>query len=132
MSKSRLPEFADALPSARYLLLTTFRRDGSAVATPVWFAHDGDRLLVFTDADSGKVRRIRRNPRVLVNTCRFGGRATSAASPATVSILPDTDGPMVRRLIRRRYRLQSAVLRMYARLWSRREGESVYLAIQAG
>jgi uncharacterized protein len=127
---SRVPAFADALPAARYLLLTTYRRDGSAVATPVWFARDGDRLLVSTDADSGKVRRIRRDPRVLVNTCTFGGRVTSDASPATASVLPDTEGPAIRRLLQRRYRLQMGLLRLYSRLWSRGRRQSVYLAIQ--
>jgi uncharacterized protein len=127
---SPAPAFTDALPSARYLLLTTYRRDGSTVATPVWFAQDGDRLLVLTDAGSGKVRRIRRDPRVLVSTCTFGGRATSAASPATASILPDTDGPAIRRLIRRRYRVQAGLLRVYSRLWSRGQSQSTYLAIR--
>jgi hypothetical protein len=50
----------------KYLSLTSFKRDGTGVATPVWFVADGERLLISTDAQSFKVKRIRRNPRVTV------------------------------------------------------------------
>ena len=47
----------------KYMSVTTFRRNGSRVATPVWFVRDFDRLLVQTDEGSGKVRRLRqKNP----------------------------------------------------------------------
>ena len=49
----------------KYLSLTSFKRDGTGVATPVWFVADGERLLITTDAQSFKVRRIRRNPLIL-------------------------------------------------------------------
>jgi len=49
----------------RYLSLSTFRRNGAEVATPVWFAADGAKLYVFTLADSGKVKRLRHIARVL-------------------------------------------------------------------
>src|SRR5215210_5039955 len=49
----------------RYAVLVTFRRDGTPVPTPVWFALvDDRRLVVGTDRRTAKVRRIRRNPRV--------------------------------------------------------------------
>jgi Pyridoxamine 5'-phosphate oxidase len=50
--------------AGKYLSLTSFRRDGTGVATPVWFVEADGRLLVETDAGSCKVRRIRRNPQV--------------------------------------------------------------------
>lgn len=64
----------DTLGSAKYLSLTTFRKDGSAVATPVWLVRDGDRLLVITDPDSGKAKRLRNNPAVLLSPCDMRGR----------------------------------------------------------
>ena len=54
----------EALFPGRYLSVTSFKRDGTGVATPVWFVSDGSRLFAFTDLHSAKVRRIRRNPRV--------------------------------------------------------------------
>ena len=49
----------EALFPGRYLSVTSFKRDGTGVATPVWFVSDGSRLLALTDLHSAKVRRIR-------------------------------------------------------------------------
>lgn len=54
----------DQLRRSRYLLLTTFTKDGRPKPTVIWVAPDGDALLVITDHDSWKVRRIRNTPRV--------------------------------------------------------------------
>jgi PPOX class probable F420-dependent enzyme len=64
----------DELRGHKYLLLTTFRRDGTPVPTAVLFALDGDRILVHTSLNSGKVKRIRRNPRALVQPSTILGR----------------------------------------------------------
>ena len=50
----------------RYLSITSYKRDGRGVATPVWFAQRDGRLLVQSGATSGKVKRVRRDPRVQV------------------------------------------------------------------
>ena len=68
------PADLDALFPGRYLSVTSFKRDGTGVATPVWFVSDGRRLFAFTDLHSAKIRRIRRNPKVLVASCRLGGK----------------------------------------------------------
>ena len=66
----------------RYLSLTSYKRDGTAVATPVWFIEQDGRLLVQTDLGSGKVKRIRANPIVSVALCNGMGhlRGEQAAS----------------------------------------------------
>ena len=50
----------------KYLNIETIRKNGQTVKTPVWFARDGDALLVWTQADSGKAKRIRNNGAVRV------------------------------------------------------------------
>lgn len=65
--------FAD-LARSKYVRLTTFRRDGTPVATPVWVIGDGDRVLVVTDTATGKVKRIRHTPRVLLAPCDGRGK----------------------------------------------------------
>lgn len=63
------------LAAEDYVVLTTFRRSGEPVATPVWVVADpkGDGVVVMTIADSGKVKRIRNDPRVTLQACgRFG------------------------------------------------------------
>src|SRR5262245_13129827 len=57
-----------------YISLATFRRDGRAVETPVWFARRGERLYVFTENDAGKVKRLRNAPGARVAACNVRGR----------------------------------------------------------
>jgi hypothetical protein len=59
-----------------YVSLATFKRDGTAVETAVWFAERDDKLYVFTEGGSYKVKRLRRNPRVKVARCSALGRIT--------------------------------------------------------
>jgi PPOX class probable F420-dependent enzyme len=71
---------------AEYLSLTTFRRSGAPVVTPVWFARVGQALYVITDDDTGKVKRIRRNPAVRVAACTARGKSIGASIDAVVHL----------------------------------------------
>ena len=71
----------------KYLSLTSFKRDGTGVATPVWFVEEGGHLLVETDADSYKVKRIRRDGHVRVAPCDARGRARGEPVEADARIL---------------------------------------------
>ena len=118
----------------KYLSLTSFKRDGAAVATPVWFVADGERLLVTTDAKSFKVKRIRRNPRVTVALCAAGGRLWGEPVPALAEVLPAEELPRVEQLMARKYRLDRVLILPIYRLvrWLRGDrgsGEAVVLAI---
>jgi len=57
----------------KYLNLESYRRDGSAVLTPVWFAEDQGVFYIYSLADAGKIKRIRRNPQVRIAPCNFRG-----------------------------------------------------------
>jgi uncharacterized protein len=68
-----------ALGDEEFVSLTTYRRSGEPVPTAVWVAREGDALVVTTSTSSGKVKRLRRDPRVLVRPCdRRGGVAEDA------------------------------------------------------
>lgn len=95
----------------RYLSITSYKRDGRGVATPVWFVERDGRLLVETDAASGKVKRIRRNPRVLVAVCTASGRLRGEQVPAVAEILPDSETRAVERLIADKYRFDLIIFR---------------------
>jgi PPOX class probable F420-dependent enzyme len=64
----------------RYVSLATFRRDGREVCTPVWIAEDrsqgskDQRLFVYTNKRSGKVKRVRATKRVRLAACDFRGK----------------------------------------------------------
>ncbi|MTD13639.1 PPOX class F420-dependent oxidoreductase [Nakamurella sp. YIM 132087] len=70
----------DVLGRTRYALLTTFRKDGTPVATPVWIVRRGDELLVWTNPEAGKVKRIRRNPAVTLVPCGMHGEPLSGTA----------------------------------------------------
>ena len=72
----------------KYISLTTFRKSGVGVPTPVWFGEEGDKLYVMTASKSGKFKRIRNNPQVRVAPCTIRGKVTGPEFAATVEILP--------------------------------------------
>ncbi len=63
----------DNLGGERFISLVTFRRSGDRVATPVWFAHEGERIVIGTFANSGKVKRLRHTEKVEIAPCNFRG-----------------------------------------------------------
>jgi PPOX class probable F420-dependent enzyme len=84
-----------------YIDLVTFRKSGVGVHTPVWFAEKGGRLYVMTRSDSGKIKRIRNNPRVEVAPCTMRGRPLGPAVPALARLADDQQA--ARAAVRRKY-----------------------------
>lgn len=64
-----------------FVSLTTFRRSGDAVSTPVWIARDGEDLIAITPSDSGKVKRIKNSERVELRPCTRRGKVSVDAVP---------------------------------------------------
>ena len=89
------------LAAHSYIDLTTFRKSGAAVHTPVWFAPISGNLCVMTRSDSGKLKRIRNNPRVEIAPCTMRGRRTGPAVAALAALAPDQAA--ARAALRRKY-----------------------------
>jgi hypothetical protein len=84
----------DGLRGHKYAVLVTFRRNGEAVPSPVWFGLDAQgRVYVRTMHDSGKVKRVRNDPQALLAPSTVRGRPTGAAIEATARIVPSADWP---------------------------------------
>ena len=98
----------------KYISLTTFRKTGAGVATPVWFGEDGDKLYVMTRSDMGKTKRIRNNPQVKVAPGTIRGKVTGAEFAATARILPPEEHQHARQSINRKYWMARIPL-----IWSR-------------
>lgn len=94
----------------KYLSLTSFRRDGTGVATPVWFAEEDGRLFVKSDGDSYKVKRIARNPSVTVAACSASGRLRGEPVTGRAEVLPEGEGQRVEQLMARKYRLERTLI----------------------
>lgn len=94
--------FQDVIKS-KYLLLTTFTKDGRPKPTPIWGVPDGGKLLVITDDGSWKVRRINNTPRVMI--ARSGSLGTPKSEPveAVARVLPKSETRRVYNAVLRRY-----------------------------
>ncbi len=100
----------------KYLVIESYRKNGAAVRTPVWFVEEDGVLYVWTLADSGKAKRIRRDGRIRIAPCTASGaplgewieaHATADASPAALA--------HVQALMRRKYGLAFLFFRLLGR-----------------
>jgi hypothetical protein len=106
-----------ALQTARYINLTTFRKDGREVATPVWCAMANGKLCFYTVANSGKVKRIRATQRVKVAPSDGRGKPLGAWSEGTARILTDpAEAARVYRAMAAKYGWQYALITLFARI----------------
>lgn len=119
MQKRDLTQFK----GQEFLSLETFRKNGIGVKTPVWFAREGDTLFIWTVGDSGKIKRIRNNPRVNIAPCKRFGKVTGEWMAAQASV--DDSAAAVRHvetLLRRRLGFGFAMFRLIDRLRDRWKG----------
>jgi PPOX class probable F420-dependent enzyme len=119
----------------QYIRLTTFRRNGQGVDTPVWFAAHNGTLYIATGAQSGKVKRIRHTARVLLAPCTVSGKVKAAAVEGKARIVTDTQEIYVAKAaLQRKYGFQRTVftsIALLVRLFKgRSKANSIYLAIE--
>ncbi|MFF9030787.1 PPOX class F420-dependent oxidoreductase [Streptomyces iakyrus] len=106
----------DELGAGKCLLVTSYRRNGTPVATPVWVVRDGEALGVWTAADSWKVKRIRNRADVLVGPCDLRGNPTGEQVPATAEVCDAATTARYRQLIGRKYGLTGRLTLLGSRL----------------
>ena len=73
----------------KYVSLATFRRDGRAVETAVWFAEESGRLWIFSEGSAGKIKRLRNSPRARVAACDVRGRVRGPWHDASARVVSD-------------------------------------------
>jgi PPOX class probable F420-dependent enzyme len=93
----------DSVRGRKYISLTTFRKNGTGVATPVWFGEESGKLYVMTKSEMGKMKRIRNNPQVKVAACTIRGKVTGPELAATAQVLPPEEHARARQAINRKY-----------------------------
>lgn len=76
-------------PNVKYLALSTFRRDGREVVSPMWFVEEGGLILMRTPGDAGKLKRIRNRADVRLAPCTMTGRVTGAWTWAVARLAPE-------------------------------------------
>jgi PPOX class probable F420-dependent enzyme len=108
---------------AKYLNLETLRKTGVGVRTPVWFAqdilHSASTITVFyiySEADAGKVKRIRNNPKVRVAPCTMRGDVRGAWIDGHARICKDDAAAHGQQLLTQKYGLLKIVGDFFSRL----------------
>ena len=100
-----------AFAGHKYLNLETFKKSGQGVKTPVWFAAEPSlsldssdaKLHVYTIGVSGKVKRIRNNPRVRVAPCDMRGRVLGEWMEARAEIVTGKEAAHGMQLLNKKY-----------------------------
>lgn len=112
----------ETLADGKYLLLTTYRKNGTAVPTPVWVVRDGDALGVWSAADAWKVKRVRNRADVLVGPCDVRGNPTGGSVPGRAEVLDDAGTERYRKLLARKYGITGRLVLLGSRLRRGRTG----------
>ena len=99
----RVAETFDDVARSKYLLLTTFTKDGRPKPTAVWGARDGDKLLIITDDGSWKTKRINNTPRVTIQKAGALGAVKGEAVEAVARNLPKSETRRVFDKVIKRY-----------------------------
>ncbi len=100
----------ERLSRGNYMLVTTFRKDGTPVPTPVWVGADGEELIVWTQSTAGKVKRIRNNPVVELSECDLRGRPRGTSVRGIARILDAQGTEHGRRVLRKKYGLTGLIV----------------------
>ena len=93
------------LQGHQYANLTTFRKTGVPVTTPVWFAHEGGKVYIVTQASAGKLKRIRHTRRVTLGPSDARGKSLGPTVEGWARILPPAEHAQANQLLNRKYGL---------------------------
>jgi uncharacterized protein len=99
MMNANLAQFANQ----QFLNLETYRKNGQAMRTPVWFAQDGDVLVVHTVAGAGKIKRIRNNSQVRIAPCDMVGNVLGAWVTGEARVLDEAGRARANQLLDAKY-----------------------------
>ncbi len=110
------------------MLLTTFRRDGTPVSTPVWVvALDGDAVGFWTSSGSGKAKRLAHTARVTVQPCDGRGRVKrgSAVTEATARVVSGSELETIRERVIAKYGFMTKITKALGTIWGIARGKRI-------
>lgn len=106
------------------IALTTYRRNGEGVATPVWVNRVSDgRIGFWTSMGSGKTKRMRHNSSVTVQPCSYRGKVKVGTTPVAGTAEMVQNGPLFEKVQatgRRKYGVQVSLTRFLGRIGGQR------------
>ena len=108
MSGNKISQFLNQ----KYINLETYRKNGQAVQTPVWFAIEDSVIYVRTDNNSGKIKRARNNPHVRITPSNARGQPKGEWVDGKLRIASTAESERANQLLNQKYGLQGKVVRM--------------------
>jgi PPOX class probable F420-dependent enzyme len=132
MEQSRGSTLEDKLSQftgKKHISIETYRKTGDAVRTPVWFIEESGELLVRTDSSTGKIRRIRNNPRVRIVPCNARGIIKGTWVDGEARIIEPGSSERVFSLLKKKYGMSYRIIRFVQR-FSRSKAHPIGLAIR--
>ena len=123
MSRNKISQFLNQ----KYINLETYRKNGQAVQTPVWFAIDGSIIYVRTDSNSGKVKRARNNSYVRITPSNARGQPKGEWIDGEMKIASTAESERANQLLRKKYGLQGKIIRMVNKI---RKTKPIVISIQ--
>jgi PPOX class probable F420-dependent enzyme len=127
-----MADAVSALGAEKFVSLTTFKKDGGAVASPMWIGQDGDHLFFWTPVDSWKAKRAKNNPQVTLVPCSRGGKVREGAAAVEGVAEVIAEPATVERLagvIRRKYGIEFVIVTFIERILARGKKPRLILRI---
>ena len=127
-----MPDDVSSLADEKFVSLTTWKKSGEKVASAMWLARDGDALVMWTHADSWKVKRLRRDSRVELTPCGRTGKVNEAAKTTYGSAIVDadpTETARVKQLIKAKYGFEFHVITLVERIIARGAKDRVVVRV---
>jgi PPOX class probable F420-dependent enzyme len=133
-SRNRLAHLADRgympamtpVDSARYINLESFKKNGDGVKTPVWHATLDDKVVLFSEGQAFKVKRVRNNPRVRVAECDVRGKVLGPWYEGTAKVVDDPGREAAAyKALRQKYGWQMGILDFFSGLAGKKKKRAV-------
>lgn len=120
------PEPLEIFQKHKYMALTTYRKSGAAVTTPVWFAVKENKIYLFTEAASGKIKRIRHTPTVQIAPCTMDGKLLGESFAGQAKLVGENEFAPIQKIFNARYGL---IIRLFGLLGRMRKTKRIFVEI---
>lgn len=111
----------------KYINLETYRRNGQAVRTTVWFVMDAGTIYIRTDMNSGKIKRIKNNPNIRITPSGARGQLKGKWIEGKIKMAGSLELEHANQLLEQKYGIQGKIIRVFNKI---RNTRPIVLSIQ--
>jgi uncharacterized protein len=109
-----------------FIALTTYRKNGTSVMTPVWFVQRDGKLFIWTAKDSGKVKRLKNNPCVQLGPSNHSGKLLGAVQVGLAHFVLRANYPVLDKAFKAKYGWQ---VKLFSLIWKIQGHQHTYIEI---